>query len=151
MAKIENTGEIECYKGEWRRIFRFIGRGWAVVPLEWMYGWRGKFEPVIFHGNLWLRILYVDRGFVGWLYVVESNNWRWPIWWVLLRLWRFARWFERNLRMTATIWGLLKCDIGAIPHWSDFIPLWWIRQWRRPKMFTIDMLDKFKTWPPRQT
>jgi hypothetical protein len=130
MAWTENTGETECHEGQWRGIYRFIGHGWAKMPLP--YDWRGEFEPVIFQGNLWLRILSIDRGFPGSLYVVEADNWRWPIWWVLLRLWRFASWFERNLRLTARVWGLLKGDDLACEwYWRDFVLLWWIRQWRK--------------------
>jgi len=151
MAQIENTGEVECYKGEWRAICRFIGRGWGRITFDEI-GWGkfgGEFEPIIFEGNLSLRVLYVQRGFVGFLYVLEADNGRWPIWWVLLHLWRFTHWFERNLRLTAAVWGLIKYDIGASPRWRDFMLLRWIRQWRKPKVFTIDMLDKFKTWPPQ--
>lgn len=140
MAWIENTGEIEQHKGQWRTIYRFHGIGWARIHLP--YDWQGKYEPVIFHGNLWLRILYVDRGgFPGWLYVVESDNWRWPIWWVLLRPWRFLCWFERNLRLTAEIWGLLKCELGVMPRWRDFVLLWWIRK-RKNEAFIRQGLDE---------
>jgi len=129
MARIENTGEVECHEGRWRVIHRFVGNGWARVPLDWVYNWQGKFEPVIFHGNLWLRILYVEREFPDWLCVVESGNWRWPVWWILFRLWRFVRWFERNLRLTARIWGLLKHDDLACEwRWRDFVLLWWIKK-----------------------
>lgn len=135
MAWIEDTGEIERHEGTWRTIYRFIGIGWAKIPLGLEgVGWRGEFEPVIFHGNLWLRILCVDREFPGWLCVVESDNWRWPLWWLLLRLRRPLCWFERNLRWTANIWGLLKCDIGCMPRWRDFVLLGWIR-----KRWTIEI------------
>ena len=136
MAWIENTGEAECYEGTWRTIYRFIGRGWAKMHLP--YDWRGQFEPVIFHGNLWLRILYADRGFPGWLCVVESDNWRWPLWWLLLRPWRFLCWLERNMRLTACIWGLLKCDIACVPRWRDFVLLWWVRKEAKKWIIKVD-------------
>lgn len=119
MARIEYTGEIECHEGTWRTVYRFIGIGWAMMHLP--DGWRGAFEPVIFEGNLWLRILYVDRGFPGWLCVVEADNWRWPLWWVLLRCHRLLSWFERNLRFTCAIWGLIKGELGVEPLWRNFI------------------------------
>jgi hypothetical protein len=126
----------------------------GIVDETWIATPDGEFTlPFISCGALDLRAL----GWQGYdstnLYVVEADNWRWPIWWVLLRLWRFARWFEHNLRLTAHIWSLLKCDIGCEPRWRDFILLWWIRQWRRPKVFKIEMLYDLlgKTWPPQQT
>jgi len=95
--------------------------------------------PFISYGKLKMRI-------IGWqepdnLYVVEADNWRWLIWWVLLRLWRPICWFERNLRLTAHIWGLLKCDIGCMPCWRDFVLLWWIKK-RKDEAFIRQGLDE---------
>ena len=106
--------------------FTFEGIGWATLPLDWT--WRFEGEIVRF------RILRVeDRGFPGWLYVAEADNWRWPLWWVILRGWLFLRWLERNIRMTAAIWGLIETEVGARPWWGNLWPLPVLRKWLEKK------------------
>jgi hypothetical protein len=71
------------------------GIGWAIMPMAWT-GWGtlgGEFETIIYHGWLYLRVLYVDRTNQQ-LYVLQADNWRWPAWWLQLHLWRFLQWSD---------------------------------------------------------
>ena len=131
MASIEGTGEIELREGNWTTMYRWVGYGWAKVPLDWTgVGWRGAFEPVIFQGNLWLRVLHVDRrGFPGWLYVVKSNNRGWPLWWILLRCYLLLSWVERAVRLTCQVWGLIEAGPGMEPRWGNFVGVRHLREW----------------------
>jgi len=62
---------------------------------------------------------------MGFKYTSESRPW-WK------RLWAWVRGLVvrlgGNLRLTAAVWGLLKCEVGAMPQWGDFVVWRWIKK-----------------------
>lgn len=123
MAKI--TGEpVRNDDGTIGSKYNWTGMGVASVPWHWCRGIILVERRGLRLGNLSLRVVGYER-FPRVAYVAKNNR-VWPIWWTLFRLGRFAKWFERNLRMTAAVWGLLQCEIGASPRWRDFILWRWL-------------------------
>lgn len=133
MAKIERDEYVTVQPdGTVKANYNWRGIGIAYVPDTWLMSRDvNGHGQTIFLGELRLRIIRYER-FPGGGRVVK-DNWRWPIWWALLRLWLFLCWLERNLRLTAAIWGLLKGEMACIPRWRDFLPLWYLRKWRNDR------------------
>jgi len=105
-----------------------MGLGWVRIPLDWLVFRKNEFTGwVVRLGKLRLRILKIRN----WEAYVVQENWRWPFWWLALRIWLTLLWFEKNLRLTAAIWGILWTpEPGAMPLWGDFALLHLLRRRR---------------------